>query len=44
MNKHYILTHEFDAGCPAQYEHFQGPDERPCPVCGVLLVKVGEGK
>ena len=41
--KHYILVHEFDTGCPAHYEHFQGPDERPCYVCGVLLVKEGEG-
>jgi hypothetical protein len=44
MSLHYILIHEWDTGCPAHYEHFQGTDERPCYVCGVLLVKEGEGQ
>ena len=42
MSLHYILVHEFDTGCPAYYENFQGTGF-PCPVCGVELVKVGEG-
>jgi hypothetical protein len=42
MSLHYILIHMWDSGCPAYYEHFQGPDEFPCPVCGIPLVKEGK--